>query len=350
MSLFETILRDLHFAIRQLRKRPGFTFTAVAVFAFGIAASTAIFAFVDAALVKPLPYRDPSTLVALFEHIPVGERYHLSYFDYLDWKRLNHALASLDVYRPEPLTLYTVKGTEQVLGARISDGFFRTLGVSPFLGRDFAPGEDQPSAPQTIILSYDAWQKRFAANRNVLGKSITFERPPAGRIRSLRRHRCIASWISFCAGGLRRVLDNPPWILRKPSHMLSILRSGAAEGRRLPCHGLQRSGSHRAAHRSAASRIQLRSQRNRHSVHERNPWRHPANPPRTAQRSRTSLADRICEYLQSSAGEIREPQTGDGSSRRSGSLPRPTGSPVCRGRISARSRRMRHRTDPRWRI
>lgn len=178
MPLFQTILRDLYFAIRQLRKRPGFTFTAIAVFALGIAASTAIFAFVDAVLVKPLPYRNPSTLLALFERIPVGERYHLSYFDYLDWKRLNHRLASLDIYRPESLTLASVRGAEQVSGARVSDGFFRTLGVSPFLGRDFGPGEDQPSAQQTVILSYEAWQKRFAANRNVLGKSITLEGAP----------------------------------------------------------------------------------------------------------------------------------------------------------------------------
>jgi predicted permease len=177
MSQFETILRDLHFAIRQLRRRPGFTFTAVAVFALAIAGSTAIFAFVDAALVKPLPYRDPSRLLALYERIPVGDKYHLSYADYLDWKRLNHTLASLDIYRPEYLTLYTARGQEPVSGARISDGFFRTLGVSPFLGRDFYPGEDQTSTQPTVILSYATWQKRFAGSREVVGKSITFDAP-----------------------------------------------------------------------------------------------------------------------------------------------------------------------------
>ena len=177
MSLFETILRDLHFAIRQLRRKPAFAFTAVAVFALAIAGSTAILAFVDAALVKPLPYRNPSRLLALYERIPVGDKYHLSYPDYLDWKRLNHTLASLDIYRPEYLTLYTVKGAEPVSGARISDGFFRTLGVSPFLGRDFYPGEDQPSAQPAVILSYATWQKRFAGSREIVGKSITFDAP-----------------------------------------------------------------------------------------------------------------------------------------------------------------------------
>ncbi len=177
MSRFETILLDLHFALRQLHRKPAFALTAVAVFALAIAGSTAIFAFVDAALVKPLPYRDPSRLLALYERIPVGDRHHLSYDDYLDWKRLNHTLASLDIYRPEYLTLYSVNGPEPVSGARISDGFFRTLGVSPFLGRDFYPGEDRPSAQPTVILSYPTWQKRFAGSRDVVGKSITFDAP-----------------------------------------------------------------------------------------------------------------------------------------------------------------------------
>jgi macrolide transport system ATP-binding/permease protein len=97
--LLQTILQDLRFATRQLRRNTGFTLTAVGMFTLAVAASTAIFAFVDAALVKPLPYRNPSRLVALFERIPVGDRYHLSYSDYVDWKRLNRVFTALDVYR-----------------------------------------------------------------------------------------------------------------------------------------------------------------------------------------------------------------------------------------------------------
>ncbi len=171
--------QDLHFAVRQLRKSPSFTLTAIVVFALVIAGSTAIYAFVDAALVKPLPYRDPSQLVALFERIPVGDRFHLSYGDYLDWKRLNHVFSSLDVYRPERLTLKTATSPEEVSAARVSDGFFRTLGVSPVLGRDFRSGEDLLNAPQTVILSYETWQKRFAANRAVMGQTITLDGVPS---------------------------------------------------------------------------------------------------------------------------------------------------------------------------
>jgi predicted permease len=178
LSFLPTIRQDLRFAARQLGKSPGFAVTAILVFALGIAASTAIFAFVDAALVKPLPYREPSQLVSLFQRIPVGDRYHISYADYLDWKRQNRTFRSLDIYRPERLTRKTASGAEEVSVARVSDGFFDTLGVSPILGRDFRPGEDLPDAPQTVILSYETWQKQFAASRNVLGMTVTLDRAP----------------------------------------------------------------------------------------------------------------------------------------------------------------------------
>jgi predicted permease len=178
LSFLATIRQDLRFAARQLGKSPGFAATAILVFALGIAASTAIFAFVDAALVKPLPYREPSQLVALFQRIPVGDRYHISYADYLDWKRENRSFRSLDVYRPERLTRKTASGAEEVSAARVSDGFFDTLGVSPMLGRDFRPGEDLPGAPPTVILSYETWQTEFAASRNVLGMTVTLDRDP----------------------------------------------------------------------------------------------------------------------------------------------------------------------------
>lgn len=171
--LLHGFLQHLRFAARQLRKQPGFTFTAVAVFALGIGASTAIFAFVNAALVNPLPYRDTSRLVALFERIPVGERYHLSDFDYHAWKERNHVFSSLDVYRPDRFRLDGAASPEEVSGAIVSDGFFRTLGVAPLLGRDFRPGEDVPSAPRIVILSYQTWQNRYGANRNIVGTTVT---------------------------------------------------------------------------------------------------------------------------------------------------------------------------------
>jgi macrolide transport system ATP-binding/permease protein len=123
--------------MRRLRRTPAFVLTAIAVLALGVGAATVIYAFVDATLVKPLPYREPARLVALFEHNPVGDRFHLSDFDYRAWKQRNHAFTSLDVYRPERDTLNKPEGPEEVSAALVSDGFFRTLGVTPALGRDF---------------------------------------------------------------------------------------------------------------------------------------------------------------------------------------------------------------------
>ena len=168
---------DIRFAVRQLRKSPEFTVTAVLMLALGICSSSAIFGFVDAALIKPLPYRSPERLLGVFEKIdPWCPRCNLSWLDYLDWKTQNSTLASLDVFQSRGYSMTTSSGTVPVHGARVSDGFFRTLGVTPVLGRDFYPGEDQPAAPRTAILSYAAWQSQFGGQSNVLGQTVVLDR------------------------------------------------------------------------------------------------------------------------------------------------------------------------------
>ncbi|MGD0668143.1 MAG: ABC transporter permease [Bryobacteraceae bacterium] len=179
IPFLEHLVQDFRFAIRQLRKSPGFTCTAVLVLALGMSASVAIFAFVDAALIQPLPYRDQSRLVAVSETAPDYPRALLSYADFADWKRLNHVFKSIDAYALNGgFTLSTRSGAEQAAGTRVSAGFFRTLGVSPLLGRDFYPGEDSPAAPQTVLISYAAWQRRFGGTDDVLGKTVTLNGSP----------------------------------------------------------------------------------------------------------------------------------------------------------------------------
>lgn len=175
---FETVLQDLRFALRQLRKNPGFAVTAVLILALGIASSVAIFAFVDAALIKPLPYIDSSRMAVLYESIPIGPKFHLSYPDYLDWKRENKVFSSLNVFAPFGFMQKTPDGLRQADGARVSDGFFKTLGVVPVIGRDFHYGEDRPEAPRTTLLSYSAWQKRYGGNPNVLGQTVVLDNDP----------------------------------------------------------------------------------------------------------------------------------------------------------------------------
>ena len=171
----ETVAQDLRFALRQLRKNPGFALTAVLILMLGLASSVSIFAFVDAALIKPLPYQDPSRLVELFESIPLGPRFHLSYPDYLDWKRTNKSFSSLNVFAPEGFMQKTPAGLRQADGARVSAGFFRTLGVAPVLGRDFYDGEDAAGPARTALLSYSAWQKRYGGSKAVLGQTVVLD-------------------------------------------------------------------------------------------------------------------------------------------------------------------------------
>lgn len=178
IPFLESLVQDLRFTLRQLRKNPAFTVTAIAMVTLGIGASVSIFAFVDAALIKPLPYQNPSRLLFVTETTPDIPRAALSYLDYLDWKKQNRVFDSLDVYTARGYVVSTSAGVEMVNGARITDGVFRTLGVAPVLGRDFYSGEDLPEAPRTVILSYASWQKRFGGKQDIIGQPIKLSEVP----------------------------------------------------------------------------------------------------------------------------------------------------------------------------
>jgi predicted permease len=168
----ETVVQDLHFALRQLRKNPGFALTAILILALGLGASVAIFAFVDAALIKPLPYPNPTRLVAVTESVPLFPRANLSYPDYVDWKRMNTVFSSMDVFAAHRFEFNTPSGAESVHGLQVSAGFFGTLGIQPMLGRDFRPGEDAPGAAPVVLLRYGAWQRRFGGRPDVVGQTV----------------------------------------------------------------------------------------------------------------------------------------------------------------------------------
>ena len=178
LNLADNLAKDLRFAVRQLRKNPGFTATAIFVLALGICAALAIFAFVDAVLIRPLPYRAPARLVAVYEVNALFLHSNLSYPDYLDWKQRNRVFRSLDIYQETGFLLSTPAGTQPARGARVSAGFFRTLGVSAVLGRDFHTGEDSPAAPHTALLSYAAWQQRYGGRRDIVGQVAALNGAP----------------------------------------------------------------------------------------------------------------------------------------------------------------------------
>jgi macrolide transport system ATP-binding/permease protein len=178
VSLVDSLAQDLRFGMRLFVKNPGFSATAVITLSFGICASVAIFAFVDAAMIKALPYRDASQLAAVYERYTMIPHSNLSYLDYLDWKRLNRSFSAFDVWNETGYLLSTPGGGEPVSAMRVTAGFFGTLGISPVVGRDFAPGEDQPSSPDYALISYAAWQKRYGGEKNVIGKSVILSGVP----------------------------------------------------------------------------------------------------------------------------------------------------------------------------
>lgn len=165
LNWLDATYHNLRYAGRQLRKNPVFACAAILVLSLGISATVAIFSFVEAALIKPLPYQDQSRLLAAFESSPGTPRAWLSYADFADWKKLNKVFSSIDAYALNgSFTLNTGNGAEQVAGTRVSAGFFHTLGIAPVLGRDFRFGEDAADAQRTVILSYAAGKIDSAAN------------------------------------------------------------------------------------------------------------------------------------------------------------------------------------------
>ncbi len=175
---FESAAQDFRFAVRQLRKNPGFAATAILVLALGIGASATIFAFVNAVLVKPLPYPNPSRIVAVTETVtPLIPRAVLSYPDFLDWKRSSTSFGGFDVYTGRSFLLPGADGTQRVRGARVSGGFFDTLQTKALLGRPLQPGDDAAKA-QVVVLSYGGWQKYFAGRTDVVGQAVTLSGVP----------------------------------------------------------------------------------------------------------------------------------------------------------------------------
>ena len=171
----ESVFQDFRFALRQLHKNPGFATVAILVLTLGIAASVSIFSFVDAALIKPLPYQNPGRLVGVYETAKFCPRCNLSFQDYLDWKKDNKVFSSLDAWSGANYLWKSPSGVQPMPAARVAGGFFHTLGVTPALGRVFTEADDTPGAPRTVLLTYSTWQKRFGGRNDILGQSLTLD-------------------------------------------------------------------------------------------------------------------------------------------------------------------------------
>jgi putative ABC transport system permease protein len=176
-----TLAQDLRYALRTMRKTPGFSLIAILTLALGIGASTSIFSVVDAVLLRPLPYHAPDAIVRVWEHdrLRGTDREGFSapdYFDLLDQQRAFSALAAL---RSSDMTLTGRNAEpERVSVASVTHTFFDVLGRLPALGRTFTADEDRPNGPLVAVLSHEFWTARLGADPSVAGTSITIDGQP----------------------------------------------------------------------------------------------------------------------------------------------------------------------------
>ena len=169
------LLADIRFGLRMLRKNPGFTAVAVLTLALGIGANAAVFSVVYAVLLRPLPYKDPSSLIVLNETTPMVGTVSVSYPNFLDWRNQSHTFSEMAAVRGVGFNLAGVTQPENISGDAVSPNFLSMIGVRPFLGRDFDASEEKAGTPPVILLSYSLWQSHFGGDPNIVGRTIKLD-------------------------------------------------------------------------------------------------------------------------------------------------------------------------------
>ncbi|HEV2490541.1 MAG TPA: ABC transporter permease [Candidatus Acidoferrales bacterium] len=178
----ETLLQDLRYGARMLRKSPGFTAVAVLTLALGIGANTAIFSVVNTALLRPLAYREPQQLYLVREIVPQLAKFYPTLAanvpDFRIWQKEIHAFADVAIAESTSADLIGAGEPEVIRGVRASANIFSVLGVQPALGRAFRPEEDETGRGNVVILTEAFWHTRFQSDPTAIGKSITLDGVP----------------------------------------------------------------------------------------------------------------------------------------------------------------------------
>ena len=181
LDLVGNMFRELRYALRQLRRSPGFTLTAGLTLAFGIGATTAIFSIVEGVLLRPLPFPDPSRLMVLADIVEGvdygGDTPGVTAPGVRIYMRDTNAFSGLGSYQPSTYELSGGVDPVQIVGTRLTANIFPILGISPWMGRAFTQREVDSSVPVTV-LSYQMWRSRFHGERNIVGQKILLDRKP----------------------------------------------------------------------------------------------------------------------------------------------------------------------------
>src|SRR6266480_5386429 len=168
-------MSDLKFALRQLRRAPGFTLIAVLTLALAIGANTAIFSIVNAVLLRPLPYPKADRIMVLNESSGPGQDYSVALPDYFDWQKDNTIFEHLAATHKESRNLGGIpdRDPERVSCAAVTRNFFKIIGLPPEIGRTFSEDEDKAGAPPVVVISDRLWQRGFNRDAKILGQAIT---------------------------------------------------------------------------------------------------------------------------------------------------------------------------------
>jgi predicted permease len=171
----DAFVQDLRFALRMLRKSPGFTTVAVLTLALGIGATTSVYSVVSAVVLRPLPYKAPNQLVSIWQTGSRASQMPVTYPDFLDWRAQNHVFKAIAAYNWSPFMLLGPKEPAHVEGYAVSANLFSLLGVAPELGRGFVTADDEPGH-HVVLLSHELWQQEFGSSPKVLGSGIRLDR------------------------------------------------------------------------------------------------------------------------------------------------------------------------------
>jgi predicted permease len=174
-----SFLQDLRYGVRMLGRNPGFAALAVMTLALGIGANTAIFTVINCVLLRPLPYDEPDRLVMLWERDPRRniEQQHVAPPNLAEWRGQSRSFENIAYWSVNvEFNLVTADGRERARGVHATSDFFATLRVRPQLGRLFVPEEDRLDGNRAALLSYEYWQRRFAADPQVIGRTLTVDR------------------------------------------------------------------------------------------------------------------------------------------------------------------------------
>jgi predicted permease len=174
----DSLGKDVRHGLKLLIRDPLFSFIAIGVMAIGIGANTAIFSILNAALLKPLPYPEPERIVRVWEAPTPTSRNGLSTLNFLDWKRLSTSFEALSAVRGLTVALTREGEPLRLNGTLVSGDYFDVFGIKPALGRAFLPGEDQYGASPVIVLSNEAWKARFAADPDILRRTLLLDGEP----------------------------------------------------------------------------------------------------------------------------------------------------------------------------